>query len=124
MLSFLNLQRPLCLNFKLKAFLALKFRIFEKKLAALSWLQSLSYFVFLVVFSSFCDPFLQIYSRFCDFCLPDIFLWRKFDDRLFFTWALAKAKFTKARPSFLALNFSPFFCFIFVLAFLALVCYH
>lgn len=53
------------------------------------------------------------------------FLWRKFDDRLFFTWALAKAKFAKARPSsiFCFLNFS-LFCFIFVLAFLSLVCYH
>jgi len=40
-------------------------------------------------------------------------LWRKFDDRLFFTWALAKAKFAKARPSFLALNFSPFFLLYF-----------
>ena len=67
MLSFLNLQRPLCLNFKLKAFLAIKFRFFEKKLAALTWLQSLSYFVFLVVFSSFCDPFLQIVIGFCYF---------------------------------------------------------
>ena len=37
------------------------------------------------------------------------FLWRKFDDRLFFTWALAKAKFAKARPSFFGfLNFSLF----------------
>ena len=103
MLSFLNLQRPLCLNFKLKAFLALKFRIFEKKLAALSWLQSLSYFVFLVVFSSFCDPFLQIYSRFAISCLPDIFFVAKsLMTVCFFAWALAKAKFAKARPSFLA----------------------
>lgn len=46
----------------------------------------------------------------CDFRTYLLFfLWRKFDDRLFFTWALAKAKFAKARPSFLALNFSHFF---------------
>jgi len=32
-------------------------------------------------------------------------LWRKFDDRLFFTWALAKAKFAKARPSFWLFKF-------------------
>ena len=53
------------------------------------------------------------------------FLWRKFDDRLFFTWALAKAKFAKARPSsiFLFFKFLPFLLH-FILAFLALVCYH
>ena len=52
--------------------------------------------------------FCKLLLGFAISCLPDIFLWRKFDDRLFFTWALAKAKFAKARPSFLALNFSPF----------------
>ena len=46
--------------------------------------------------------FCKLIAGFAISCLPDIFLWRKFDDRLFFTWALAKAKFAKARPSFLA----------------------
>ncbi|WP_034900971.1 MULTISPECIES: hypothetical protein [Campylobacter] len=53
--------------------------------------------------------FCKLLLGFAIFCLPDIFLWRKFDDRLFFTWALAKAKFAKARPSFFGfLNFSLF----------------
>ncbi|WP_219809014.1 hypothetical protein, partial [Campylobacter concisus] len=66
---------------------------------------------------------MQIYSRvLLRFSyLPSIFLWRKFDDRLFFTWALAKAKFAKARPSsiFLFFKFLPFLLH-FILAFLAL----
>ena len=69
MLSFLNLQRPLCLNFKLKAFLALKFRIFEKKASSAFLAAELVLFCLLVVFSSFCDPFLQIVIGFCYFLL-------------------------------------------------------
>lgn len=71
----------------------------------------------LVLFCLFVGFLAVFVIHFCKFiagllflaCLIS-FLWRKFDDRLFFAWALAKAKFAKARPSsFLAFYVSLFF---------------
>ena len=73
MLSFLNLQRPLCLNFKLKAFLALKFRFFKKASSALLAAELVLFCLFVKFLAVFVIHFCKLIAGFAISCLPDIF---------------------------------------------------